>query len=465
MLWEYLKERIREHPDSMVGDEKECRSFATLLEETEEQAKTLPAGKIGLYCDREFHVAQGLLACLAAGAIAVPLSPRYGEGHCRRIIEGMGLTTFLTDRGGDGSLRLEVRGQEEPESEDLTDVALIMCTSGTTGQPKGAMITKAGLQANLQDIERYFQIGPGDRVLISRPLYHCAVLTGEFLISLVTGANIVLYDGEFNPLQVMEKARRQHITVMGGTPTFFYHLCMLAARSSQPLALRSAAVSGECMTPAVARRMRAALPDTAIYNVYGLTEASPRVCYLPPDRFDGSPCSVGRALVSLELRISDEDGGALSPGEAGELLVRGPSLMKGYYRQPEQTARALRDGWLHTGDIATMDAEGFVTIHARRDNLIIRAGMNIYPGEIENALQQDAAVKEVLAYGVREGVSQRIAMKVVMADPSATKADFLAVCQRRLPSYQLPDIVELTSRLERNGSGKLIRPKTGAPVQ
>ena len=464
LLWEYLKKRMLAHPGSTVCDGQEAWSFPALADDAEKRARILPAGKIGLDCARELHTAQGLLACLAAGATAVPLSSRYGAEHCRKIVEGIGLTAFLTDRGPDGSLRLEYRGEPQPEREDLSDVALIMCTSGTTGSPKGAMITDTGLLVNLRDIERYFRIGEGDRLLIVRPLYHCAVLTGEFLISLATGADIVFYDGAFNPLRIGEQIGGRGITVLCGTPTLFCHLCALAGRLSRPLGLRCAAVSGECMTPAVAQAMRKALPAAAIYNVYGLTEASPRVCALPPERFDEKPTSVGRPLASLEVRVADEAGAPVPAGQAGELLVRGPSLMKGYYGQPEQTARVMRDGWLHTGDIAAIDEEGLVAIHARRDNLIIRAGMNIYPQEIENALQQDGLVREVLAYGVQQsGGGQRIAVKAVLSDPAAGKADFLAVCRRRLSPYQMPDMVELTDRLQRNGSGKLIRPKTAWP--
>lgn len=465
MIWDFLTARMREHPNATVSGGGETLTFAGLVGQALRLSRGLPKGTIGLDCSSELNTARGLLACFAAGATAAPLSPRYGEEHCRKIVESVGLTRFLTDRGGE--LRLERRDSLLPdaktEEDDLSGVELIMCTSGTTGRPKGAMITGRGLAANLRDIESYFRIGPPDRILISRPLYHCAVLTGEFLISLIRGVDIVLYDGAFNPARILETVRSEKITVLCGTPTLFYHLSLLASRLPEPVGLRTAAVSGECLTPAVAAGMRSMLPDAAIYNVYGLTEASPRVCWLPPERFDEKPASVGVPLPSLRLRVVDEQGRDLPAGETGELLVSGPSLMKGYYRQPEQTARVLRDGWLHTGDIAVMDGEGMASIRSRRDNLIIRAGMNIYPQEIENALEQDERVREALAYGLPDGRgSRRIAVKVVMADPAATRSDFLDVCRRRLSPYQIPDTVEFVERLERNASGKLLRPRTDA---
>ena len=464
MIWDFLTDRMLEHPSATISGGGETLCFAELADQAAWLSHSLPKETIGLDCSSELNTARSLLACFAAGATAVPLSPRYGEEHCRKIVESVGLTWFLTDR--DGELRLERREGGAPDRETadrdaLSDVELIMCTSGTTGRPKGAMITGRGLEANLRDIESYFRIGPPDRILISRPLYHCAVLTGEFLISLIRGVDVVFYDGAFNPARVLESVRSEKITVLCGTPTLFYHLSLLASRHPRPLGLRTAAISGECLTPAVAAGIRAMLPDAAVYNVYGLTEASPRVCWLPPERFDEKPDCVGLPLPSLRLRVVDEKGNELPAGEAGELLVRGPSLMKGYYRQPEQTARVLRDGWLHTGDVAVMDGEGMVSIRARRDGLIIRAGMNIYPQEIENALTLDDQVKEALAYGVPDGRgSQRIAVKAVMADPAATRSDFLAVCRRRLSPYQIPDTVEFVERLERNASGKLLRPRT-----
>ena len=190
--------------------------------------------------------------------------------------------------------------------------------------------------------------------------------------------------------------------------------------------------------------LRNSFPETKIYNVYGLTEASPRACYLPPEEFDLNPLSVGIPLASLEAKIEDN-----------ELLLKGGSIMKGYYNDPDSTVKAIRNSWLCTGDIAERDGSGRVYIKCRRDNMIIRSGMNIYPQEIENSLKQDEQIRDVLAFGVKnETVGERIHIKTVTP---LSKSEVFAVCRNCLPSYQLPDVIDIVDKIPKNASGKVIR--------
>lgn len=443
MLYEYIKDRMLATPAQTVGDEERRITYQELLDEAEALGRRLkerPEEKYGILCRSELNAARSLLACLYAQKTAVPLSYRYGETHIRKIVDAVHLSHALTDDG------IETLGQASPETEDLTDVALIMCTSGTTGTPKGAMITGKNLFTNLRDIEKYFRIDRRDRILIARPLYHCAVLTGEFLISLIKGLSISFLSGGFNPALLLRRIREQSVTVLCGTPTLFYHLSALALRNREATALRVMAVSGECMTTLAAERMRNAFPEAQIYNVYGLTEASPRVSWLPPERFDACPLSAGKPLASLRVRIVD-----------GELQVAGDSVMKGYYRNPSATEKTIVDGWLHTGDMAEMDEQGQLYIKCRKDSLIIRSGMNVYPQEIENAMRQDDRIADALAFGVRDAsVGERIHLHVVS---SLSRAEVFAVCRARLPGYQLPDVLELVPEIPKNASGKVIRKK------
>lgn len=440
MLYEYLKRRILQNPDNVLEDGPVSLSFRELISHAEKLGSRLTQPKYGILCRSELHTAIALLACLYAGKTAVPLSWRYGEKHVQKLMDSAKLSHLLTDQG------METVCTAIPEKEDLSDVALIMCTSGTTGAPKGAMITEENLLTNLTDIAGYFPLENKDRILIARPLYHCAVLTGEFLISLLKGAHILFVSEGFNPLEILRLAKEKGITALCGTPTLLYHISKMNLRSSQRLALRVMAVSGECMTPVAARTMREAFPDAQIFNVYGLTEASPRVCYLPADKFDSHPLAVGFPLPSLETRIVDQ-----------ELQIRGKSVMKGYYDDPDATRQVIQDGWLHTGDIAEQDASGLLYIRCRRDNMIIRSGMNIYPQEIENALKGDDRITEAAAFGVRDDtVGQKIHLQVVT---SLTKSEVFSLCKQKLPSYQLPDSIEILQEIPRNASGKIIRGK------
>ena len=199
------------------------------------------------------------------------------------------------------------------------------------------------------------------------------------------------------------------------------------------------------MTKTAALKIRQAFPGTQIYNVYGLTEASPRVSFLPPDKFDSKPLSVGMPLKSVKVKTVNN-----------ELYVKGKSIMKGYYCDAEATNRVITDGWLHTGDIVSQDSEGMFYIKSRKDNMIIRAGMNIYPQEIENELKAHPKIKEVLVYGLKiNSTTEKINIKVVTKELTVT--DIFEICKSRLPSYQMPDSIEIVNEIHKNASGKVIR--------
>ena len=427
-----------QYPKQTITDGIQTVTYEQLLSDAEQIGKSLKHEKYGLLFESDFDVAKALLACLFAGKTAVLLSKKYGEAHTKRIIDTIHISHVISENG------IHEIKETEDEKEDLSDVALIMCTSGTTGYPKGAMITNENLVTNLIDISKYFGITSSDHILIARPLYHCAVLTGEFLISLIKGLKITFISNGFVPVEILKIAKEQHITVLCGTPTLFYHLSKLNLKSKNPLYLNTIAISGECMTKIVADVIQRAFCGAKIYNVYGLTEASPRVAYLPPEEFASHPLSVGYPLSSLTATIKES-----------ELLVSGKSIMKGYYNDPIATKRVKRDGWLHTGDIAEMDERGRICIKCRKDNMIIRAGMNIYPQEIENALKMDPAVIDVLAYGEKKTtVSEEIHIRIVT---ELRKSEVYDICKRLLPSYELPDVIEIVDEIPKNASGKVIR--------
>ena len=214
------------------------------------------------------------------------------------------------------------------------------------------------------------------------------------------------------------------------------------------------------MSEAVGKRIRAAFPSADIYHVYGMTEASPRIAYLPPDEFDDTPDYVGIPLASLEAKILDESGNEVKTDEDGILYIRGGSVMSGYYNAPELTRKVIVDGWLRTGDIASINAHGRIKIKGRSDNMIIRAGMNIYPQEIEAELKKDSRTKEVLVYGEydKKRGSMQIAMKI--SGDFKSEKEVKDMCITLLPSFQVPEIIELVDSLEKTGSGKIIRKRT-----
>jgi len=199
--------------------------------------------------------------------------------------------------------------------------------------------------------------------------------------------------------------------------------------------------------------VRETFPSAVIYHVYGLTEASPRVCYMPPEFYDNSLMCVGVPLKSVEIEIRNTNGECVGTSERGILWVKGPSVMLGYYNDEKSTNEVLKDGWLCTGDIAEKTSKGWIKIHGRSDDMIIRAGMNIYPLEIENELKKDNRVKQTHVYGFNNKVVLEIAGD--FSDVSEVKS----LCIDILPAYQIPSSIVLLDELPQNASGKTI--KTG----
>jgi len=452
-LWNEIRAAMLAHPHRTVGEGDAQMTFEDLVIYAETQAQKLRGMRCcAILCDSEMAAGVALLACFAASVTAVPLSRRYGVSHFRRLLGFISPDALITDSEGLFTLTpLPEPAYCPPEKHP----AVIMCTSGTTGTPKGVMLSEDNLLSDLHGITAYFRLGEEDTLLIARPLYHCAVLTGEFLTALLLGADIRFYSGAYDPAKLLSLIDRYRATALCGTPTL---LGMMARfrRDGQAQSLRRIVVSGECMSRATGQRIAAAFPFSEVLHVYGLTEAAPRVAYLPPELFGAYPDCVGYPLTSVEIRVADDDGREVPAGEKGALYVRGPNVMMGYYNAPAATARVLRGGWLDTGDAARINEAGLLQILGRRDNLIIRAGMNIYPAEIECALRDDRRVREVVAYGFTTPAGQtQIGLKI--AGDFACEEEIRALCGRLLPAYEIPCRIEWLPALEKNGSGKLRR--------
>ena len=458
MLWEYIEEKMLRYPDSTLAEEDVFITYEGAIAFAKEFAKRLGASCYGILCRSELFGALAILSCIAAGATFLPLSYRYGRKHCENIFQTVHPEYVITDIMGELSVvELDGGTYREPVGERP---AAILCTSGTTGKPKGVMLSEKNLCTNISDIRRYFAIGPADKILIPRSLYHCAVLTGEFLTSLCQGTHICFFSDSFNTSEILRRIRKNEITVLCGTPTMLISLAYFGRRAVAGSTLRTIAVSGECLDTVRAQTIESAFPAAKIYHVYGLTEASPRVTFLPPEQFAAQGTYVGYPLHSLQLRVVNRRGKAICPGEAGELCVRGDSVMMGYYFDPAATAAVLRGGWLYTGDMAEISREGLVKILGRRDNMIIRGGMNIYPQEIEKCLSMDSRVREVMAYGISDPLfGEKIGLRI--AGDFAGRDEVLRMCRRMLLPYQVPAVVELMDELPKNGAGKIVREKGG----
>jgi acyl-CoA synthetase (AMP-forming)/AMP-acid ligase II len=218
---------------------------------------------------------------------------------------------------------------------------------------------------------------------------------------------------------------------------------------------RIISISGECMSAEQGKIIRAAFPFARIYHVYGLTEACPRVSYLDPSLFDYYPDFVGRPLKSVSIMITDKEGNILPVGEEGLLWVKGNNVMLGYYNNHAKTKEIIKDDWLFTGDIAYMNSVGLLKIKGRADDMIIKAGMNIYPAEIEFEIKKDPRVREVVVFKNDTEMGIQIGMKISGGFSSVDEVREL--CKKCLSDYQIPNLIELVDEIPKNGSGKVSR--------
>lgn len=452
-LWNYLKNKMQMNLQQEICENDASMTFEEMIVFAEGFSKKLKGIKCcAILCKSEMAASMSLLSCFAAGVTALPLSQRYGELHCNKILDVISPDAVITDQDGDFQI---IYIKDSVYKEPCVHPALIMCTSGTTGVPKGAMLTETNVMTNVSDIALYFGMEKSDTILISRPLYHCAVLTGEFLTALVKGVKIRFYSGTFNPAAVLKMLKTYGITTFCGTPTL---LSMMARfkRGTDEDFLQHICISGECMSKETGLNIAEAFPNADIYHIYGLTEACPRVSYLPPNKFREHADCVGVPLRSVSLKILSHDGFPVNANEIGTLWVKGDNVMAGYYNNPEKTSEVLKDGWLCTGDLALLTEEGLLKIKGRGDDMIIKAGMNIYPQEIESALKLDHRVKDVYVRGYTDdkfGVQIELNITGDFLNASEVKD----LCRINLLAYQIPARINLLDEIPKNGSGKIIR--------
>ncbi len=452
-LWRYLKNSMQLNLKQEICENDTSMTYKEMIAFAEEFSKKLTAIKCcAILCESEMAASMALLSCFAAEVTALPLSQRYGELHCNKILDAISPDAVITDTNGNLQI---TRINESKYLVPKVHPALIMCTSGTTGTPKGAMLTETNVMTNVSDITLYFGMDKYDTILISRPLYHCAVLTGEFLTALVNGVKIRFYSGTFNPATVLKLLKEHQITAFCGTPTLLSMMSRFK-RKTDNYPLRHICISGECMSLETGLYIAEAFPNANIYHLYGLTEACPRVSYLPAHKFKEHADCAGIPLSSVSLKIVSSQGKPVNTNEIGTLWVKGDNVMAGYYNDPKRTAEVIKDGWLCTGDLALFTDDGLLKIKGRSDDLIIKAGMNIYPQEIEGALKTDYRVKDVYVRGYTDdklGVQIELNITGDFSDISEIKK----LCYLNLPTYQIPSRINFLDEIPKNGSGKIVR--------
>jgi long-chain acyl-CoA synthetase len=338
--------------------------------------------------------------------------------------------------------------------------ALLQYTGGTTGIPKGAILTHRNLVANTLQcravIAPYLAEEQGS-VLTPLPLYHIFSLTANLLAFAVMGGVSVLVPDPRDLKGLIRTMRRAQVSTMTGVNTLFNALVNSPAFAALDFSKLSFAVGGgAAVQSAVALRWRE-ITGTELVEGYGLTEASPVVCINP---VRGPKLgTVGLPVPSTEVAIRDDLGHDVAVGEAGEVCVRGPQVMQGYWRRPDETKLVLTaDGWLHTGDIGAFDSQGFLKILDRKKDMVNVSGFKVFPNEVEDVIAQHPGVLEAAVIGVTDPhTGQAVKLFVVKRDPALTSADLVQFARERLAGYKVPKLIEFVDSLPKSNIGKIIR--------
>jgi len=356
----------------------------------------------------------------------------------------------------------EVDAQEVTvPSVDIGSVAVLQYTGGTTGRPKGAMLTHANLVANAYQSSTMIPGGvlSDDKMVCALPLFHVYAMTVCMNLSVLTGMTMLILP-RFEPKSIISLFQQHKPTLFPAVPTMYVALSQFVPKGLNLLSCLRVCNSGGAPLPEQVMVHFEHLTGAVVLEGYGLSEASPVTHSNPgPDR--RKPGSIGLPLANTEARIVDAIDGEteLDADEVGELLIRGPQVMKGYWHQPGETARTVVNGWLHTGDIAKIDADGYAYIVDRKKDLIIASGFNVYPREVEEVLFKHPDVLEAAVVGIPDEYRGESVQAYVVLKPASTvtEAEMLDWCRRHLSAYKAPRGVEFRDALPKSAVGKVLR--------
>jgi long-chain acyl-CoA synthetase len=343
------------------------------------------------------------------------------------------------------------------------DTAVILYTSGTTGTPKGAELTHANLHRNaVVAATTLLDLGPDDVVMGCLPLFHSFGQTCGLNAAVVSGASLTLIP-RFDPVTALKVIERDRVTLFEGVPTMYVAMLNAGPSVADTSSLRLGISGGAALPVEVLRGFEQAF-GTPIIEGYGLSENSPVATFNTPDR--RKPGTIGLPIAGVELKLVDPDGAEVAEGAVGEIAIRGHNVMKGYWRRPDASAAAIRDGWFHTGDMASRDDEGFYTIVDRKKDMIIRGGFNVYPREIEEVLYEHPAVLEAAVVSTPHPThgEEVVAAVALRPDATAAPAELRDWVKARVAAYKYPRHVWLVDALPKGATGKVLKREIQVPA-
>jgi long-chain acyl-CoA synthetase len=405
-----------------------------------------------------------LFAAWRLGATVTPINPSLTDEEVVRQLDSSGARLLVVEEGPAteagvttltvGDLPTQPAGAEQPPHLESSALALLIYTSGTTGNPKGVMLDHANIDA-MADMGRLaLQVGQTDRCLLILPLFHVNGIVVSILIPLLAGGSVVIAD-RFDPTTFFDTIEDERPTFFSAVPTIYTMLAALPAEVVPDTSSVRFAVCGAAPAPAELLTRFESRYGFPLIEGYGLSEGT-CASTINPVAGPRRAGTVGIAFPGQQIRIIDESGVEVATGVDGEVTIAGPNVMRGYLGRPDETARVIVDGWLHTGDIGHLDADGYLTLVGRSKDMIIRGGENIYPKEIEDVLSSDASVLEVAVIGVPDEKWGEVVAAYVQprsgltVDPQALHA----LCARKLAGYKRPTSITVVDAIPKNAVGK-----------
>ncbi|WP_326534088.1 AMP-binding protein [Pseudorhodoferax sp.] len=493
-LTQGLHRSLQRHPDKtalrhLAPDAERSYTFTQLLDQVARRAAVLrargiaPGERVALLAPNDDAMVMGLLACWWLGAVACPLNTRWSVPELRYALADCGAPLLLADAGFAGpSAELADLAQVLPMADLATQaastapvddvrvggdaLAAILYTGGTTGRSKGVMLTHLNFWSASMTRGAELNNAPDSVSLLVAPLFHVAGLGRLIGQSIVGGSWVTM--PQFRAEVVLDAIFTHGITDTIVVPTMLQALLEAPNFDAAKVqSLNRIAFGAAPMPPDLLDRALATWPDAEFFQAYGLTETSGAACInLPANHRPGAPAerlrSVGRAGLGAEIRIVDPEGNDCPRGQVGEIIIRGPMVTSGYWKLPEVSAQALRNGWLHTGDGGRMDENGFIFIADRLKDMIISGGENVYSGEVEAALRSHEDVVDAAVIGVPdarwgEAVHAVVVLRPGVAESAELASAIQAQCRTRLAGYKCPRSLAFAAALPLSAAGKVLK--------
>ena len=435
-----------------------------------------PGDRVGLWLKNCPEFIAATFGALHAGSIVVPINNFLKTDEVSYILADAGAKVLISEAataGEQSELAAKLPGlkffrvdeladmpahpavEPAPAPRRETDLALIIYTSGTTGRPKGAMLSHGNVLCNIESCRQMLETVALDRFVVLLPMFHSFMLCVGIMLPMTTGCSVVLIKSLHPPKNVIQEIIAREATILPAIPQFFRALANAHVPPQIPLRL---CISGAAPLPVeILKEFNDRFPIPLIEG-YGLSEASP-VVSLNPIRGPWKAGSIGVPVPGVEVTVQNDDGQILPPGQIGEICVRGGNIMQGYWNQPQETARALRNGWLLTGDVGYGDADGYFFITDRKKDMLLVNGINVYPREIEEIIYQFPGVKEAAVIGQpdpRKG-EQPVAFISPKDGVVLDEKALLQFVRSKLADYKVPRRVTVLSALPRNVTGKVLK--------